>query len=446
MSDGFTILFAADGRVACSASNRVDWLEGVSDWRTADKSELAQQSCQTLHTLGCRRHPVVLALASIDCLAESFQPEPGIRKDRQALRYAFEEHLPLDAESIAADFVFSDSSVLGIATRVSPLDEFLEQLESCGIQVHFVTPAALLIWTFLEQQLAIPAQAVVIVGSESSVDVWRTANGQIVDWSFWNGSRSSWAVELDSMLIEHGLPESLVIVNCEPQVAEQLSSVAADHDQDLVVSCANLDLEMSRVLDQVSSMQFEPLINLRRDGLAPVDSRRAVRSSLNAFVAVCMLALVALNAITWWRISEIEAVETGVRREQQHLFAELFPQQRRPRSIERHFRSELTRLRQVRSSTDLLNSMTNPLDKLWDVVASSPQPVDCEITDIDISATDIIVQGRAASLDATSDFSAALESRGYTVDVPDINRLEDGRIDFHLYASPVPLPNPSDLP
>lgn len=87
----------------------------------------------------------ILLLPSTQCLCAAI-PMAGLptRQRGQAMLYRFEEKLPVAAEDLAADFIVSENSALGVGIERRLLDPLLDGLRGAGVRLRGACPASLL--------------------------------------------------------------------------------------------------------------------------------------------------------------------------------------------------------------------------------------------------------------------------------------------------------------
>ncbi len=102
------------------------------------------------------------------------------RRGREtALGFRLEEQLPLAIEELTADFVEDAEVCLGVAVETKKIAAIVDSLESRGISVTSICPAALLIAQYLASE---DADAVLIF-QQNHVDFVCLKNSVIRDWT-----------------------------------------------------------------------------------------------------------------------------------------------------------------------------------------------------------------------------------------------------------------------
>ena len=99
-----------------------------------------------LAALGDVGSSVILALPSAWCLSATVSTEGLDRSSRRrAMGFCLEEHLPIAAEDVVADYVTADDgTAMGVCAEFVKLEAIVTALEAVGLRVRHVCPAALL--------------------------------------------------------------------------------------------------------------------------------------------------------------------------------------------------------------------------------------------------------------------------------------------------------------
>ena len=113
--------------------------------------ELATCATLMIRAAGLKNPHVVIAPSSTACFFVKLTPSDDIdARDRAALTYELEDHLPIDAESMVADFVKIESpaEIAGtfgsLAIPIHPWHEIVEAFESADLPVRSIVPSAVL--------------------------------------------------------------------------------------------------------------------------------------------------------------------------------------------------------------------------------------------------------------------------------------------------------------
>src|SRR5947208_10731970 len=108
-------------QIATVTGGRVGFHDMLPPEADVAVQDIAQHLAEEFRRLGYTGQPVMLALASADCLAATIDVAGLPRSDRKAMLYRLEEKLPVAAESVVADFAVADSHALGVCVRKEPV-------------------------------------------------------------------------------------------------------------------------------------------------------------------------------------------------------------------------------------------------------------------------------------------------------------------------------------
>src|SRR4051812_10805064 len=140
---------------------------------------------------GLARSPVVLALRSHDCLCAPVDTRDLPNRQRgQAMLYRLEERLPVAAEELAADFADAGGeSALGVGVEHRRLAPLVAAVQSAGLRVAAVSPAAMLAAQHSadamrpgDQAAKADAELLLMSDAPGSADLFVLAGGMPVAW------------------------------------------------------------------------------------------------------------------------------------------------------------------------------------------------------------------------------------------------------------------------
>src|SRR5438105_3585796 len=141
---------------------------------------IAQRLAEELRRLGYTGQGVMLTVGSSDCLASPIDTAGLPRGDRKAMLYRLEEKLPVAAESVVADFAQKGGHALGVCVREDVLAPLVHSLETFGVAVQSISPAALLTARQLAEDGG--SQILLIGEDEANVNVIAIRDGVPLSW------------------------------------------------------------------------------------------------------------------------------------------------------------------------------------------------------------------------------------------------------------------------
>lgn len=451
MKEQFT-LFVGEGawRVAVVRDRQatIHPLTMAPDASLAIRVETARQQ---LGTLGHTGQPVMLAIPSTWCLCATISTENLERSGRhRAMAFRLEEHLPLSAEEAVTDFLdLGGSTALGVCARLSHLQSLVSALESAGIPVRHISPAALLAagWVIGQHPEidAVLDRCEEGEGADSAgYDLIELTRQRPTHWWWLASDDGATRERLQNLAAERegklrlatvGLDETSLGLDRGMAGIEHVPMRSVDDDQAAALHAAG-------ILDGTAA----PWIDFRRDQLAAPDSFQIYRRPLAWLAAAAVLLLVGLIAITQWRGRQYEALGLEYADKQADVFKSAMPNQRVPISIKARLLSEKQRLSGLggkgtgdESTGDL--ETDSALIHLRALLASLPQDVRCRILDLTIQPDLIRIDGQAQSHVDAERITAALRDTGlFEVEPPKTQALKDRGVSFAFTAKPREAP------
>src|SRR5688500_4342021 len=191
----------------------------------APVERIAELAAGVTRRAGYRGEPVILAIPSAWCFAASISTtDLTRRRDHRARLFRLEEKLPLAAEEVVADFIDAGERSLGVCARLDQLRPVVEALESQGVAVESVAPAAL-----LAVQAASQASAcgVVLVAEAGAVSVITLRDGRPVAWSVARDCA-------DDLRLHVGLARHSAGIDDDPRSLDDLYGAASRAGRDVL--------------------------------------------------------------------------------------------------------------------------------------------------------------------------------------------------------------------
>jgi type II secretory pathway component PulL len=362
---------------------RIATVEG-SSVRWTDCSSDASAIASALRATSYRGEPILLALGAMMCLPAPIPLEGIGPRDRKAMLFRLEEQLPIAAEEFVADFVIHDDRALGVAVRLDLLKSLVTALESEGVRVASVTPAAMLALAAMN-----PSDGVVRIREEDRVNV---------------------------ISLEHGAP---VRWNLVPATDTEIREI---------------DDSAARQGAKVLSGAARPILELRRDALAPADRLDSVRGALNlllASAAVLLLALAGAELALAHRYDSAASAFEGALAGDFHSAFPGWETANIPAVIE----SEHSKLAATDTTKLPPEARRSALRTLRDIVASLPSNGAFVVDRMTFEDTSFELEGHATSLQDVDTLAKSARTAGMDVSPPQSRREDDGRWSFTVRGS-----------
>ena len=377
---------AVDARVADVAAEPGEPIDRV-----------APLAAEWLRRAGYHGEPVLLTIPSAWCVCASI-PLDGLprRSDPSARLFRLEEKLPLAAEDVVADFIDAGNHALGVAARVEQLRPVVDGLESNGIAVESIVPAALL-----------AAQVHAPRGDSSIVRIDEDGVTNLI--TFRAGTPVAWSVA--------PAPEAEMHV----EIARHLSGATqvVEPDEPLASAAARAGRDALRG-------RLKPWIDLRRDALASPDRLRASRRALNAAMAAAAVMLIALGAALLVRANRYEATTHDDERQLVDRFRAEFPGWPVPPSVGAVIDSEHRKLASQQLGAARQASAESALRTLVRVLGALPPGGRVALERMTFDDRGFVLDGRVAAPAELDAISASIRAADLRVAAPQAQRDEGG--------------------
>jgi hypothetical protein len=400
MAQGGFILFIGAGD---EPAWRVAPVVGDGPAMTVEPSPESIRSA--LGRLGYRGEGVVLAIPSSWCMAVTIDLVQMGARDNRSMTYRLEEHLPLAAESVVADFIVGDGKALGVCARLEAVGDAIAALESQGITVRSVAPAVLL--AALQVARASKDDVILRLAEGSHVNLIALRNGLATSWVM--ADPRDMALHLDVMSLESDA--LLPLRELSPDGVEQAARGQA-----------------RRVLEGREVAWGE----MRRGPLAGADRLRGHRKALNAALAAAAVLLLACSGAMLWRAHQYDRAARENEAALASEFGRAFPGWAVPANVKTVIESERRKAlalaedapggaRSGSATRTLHNVLTQlPTDERWTIQRMMFEDDLFEI------------EGKLRAADALDRFAAAVRRTGMTVAPPESQKAADGLWSFTL--------------
>jgi type II secretory pathway component PulL len=409
------------------------------EW-SGDAAALTATVREALDELGYGGEAVALGLDSGRVYAAQVASDGLPRKGRrEALAFRLEEHLPLDAEGLTADFLPAEGGrALGVAVETQGLRAILDALAERGVAVDAVCPTALLaLWQALRGQ-NVPAD-LVIVADEHRADIFRLVDGRPVAWTTAPAEAQALVRAVQADLLAHPTdgadPEMLIAGPLPETLAETLrrETGLALHrtaeDTPVVALAAAAAAPLLRE-------EGAGWVNLARGALARPDRLARVHRPLKAVLALGLALLAVVAAGAAWRTWQYECEADRLVEAQRGVFARLYPNTAVPVGVRRWLASEDARLAGVSGAGAVVPEPHAAIERLRQVVAGLPADLRLRVVDVRIDPAEVYVEGQARSHADAEKIGRGIGGQGLAMDPPRTENLAGGGVAFTLVGRP----------
>ena len=394
----------------------------------------------------------------------------GGRHRRQALLFALEEALPLDAEAIAADFLESGGHALGVAVEAERLEPIVRALEEAGLSPGAIVPSTLLIHAALPAAGEIDIECVAdpltaAPGENPALDLLVRQKDQLRRWR----RVAPHARALELAVRQEGVLQGVGVgvgVSGHAALRLRATGVGTDLLEVLRSIPGTVGVEAAgaeeagpamepllKGIERVSRGQSPP-IDLRRGPLAPRDRLQAVRRPLSAAIVALLVAVACGIGGLLYRGHLYEQRAQGERLAIEAVYREAFPGRDVPPAVLSRLRGQAREARGLtgRGGPPGLGGGAAPdrpsaFTTLTSVLMAVPEDLRIRVLEIHVEPDRIDVDGQARSHGDAERLAASLRViPGWRVDPPSTQTLRDRGVGFTLTATRVSTLPPREEP
>ncbi|MCY2926018.1 MAG: hypothetical protein NT031_11370 [Planctomycetota bacterium] len=400
-----------------------------------------------LAALGDVGSSVILALPSAWCLSATVSTEGLDRSSRRrAMGFCLEEHLPIAAEDVVADYVTADDgTAMGVCAEFVKLEAIVTALEAVGLRVRHVCPAALLAAAEAVKEHG-HVDAVLIGGAgepgepaEAGYDFVELRKGKPVRWWWLGPDAAAIQDRLSAWAATAGEAKRLALIGPDAPMRKALLSAGAVESVDMKIA---RDEAAARYQASAAKTGESLWVDLRCGKLAAPDRFEEYRKPLAALGAAVVLLLACLAGAMLWRGQHYAAQTRQCVQQQVRLFKEVMPNQPVPGSIKDRLGSERRKLVALGGQADEGGAagpgqQVSALLRLRDVLKALPGQGRYRLLDLNIQPDLIRLEGQVQN-HADADVAAAgwRQSGLYDVEPPKTQALKERGVGFAFTAIP----------
>ncbi len=407
MSRPTFILFAGDANwLAGAIIGGAPRISEIALPASATPDQIAVQCAQSLKQLGHGASPITLAIPSNWCVCASVRTEDLPKADYKSLVYRLEEKLPWPAEAVTADFIRRENNALGVCIKTDRLRPLIDALESHGIPVQIITPAALL----AAAGQAISDTSLLMLRSAHQVDMLVMQDGKPTAWSI--ATTDELDIELQRNFLSLDLPPDT------PQI--KVSEPDA------------LALATAQSLTQSGR---EPWINLRRNDLAAPDKLRLHRRAFNALLSSAAILLITLTGVFHFRSHQYRQQAIQSSDQLSGAFSRHFPAWEVPANIKAVIESEHRRLISSPSADLPAEATSSALPTLYSLLAHLPPDTSINVQRLTANSDSLDLEAQLRSYEDADLIAAAARKAGLEVPPPQVRKEANNLWSLTLHAT-----------
>jgi len=435
----------------------------VADESGQPETGWADRVAAALGELGYDGRGICLGLPSemvfigqVDCTG---LPRRRRRNRSTAMLYRLEDHLPLDAEGLTADFLPPvGGRSLGLAAETDRVRDLVDALAASGVETECVCATALLAAWSAARDLPEDCRYLV-TADDRRADLLRLSDGRPVAWYSAPADGPLLVQSLRADLLgagagdtgdtgDEGAPHLAVAGRLDDDTAAQLAREVR------VVAASTGDATVLDMAAQAAAVRLagRPAgwVDFRRDALAAGSLIEGLGAPLKAAALLALVLLATVAALCAWRAMRYDAQAARYERRQATLYQELFPSGEVPPGIRSRLESQRSRLAALRGEGDETPGDVSALESLRAVAAGLPANVRLRVTELHLAPASIRIEGQARSHGDAETVARGLrmgeaEGRGpFDIDPPTTEHLARGGVAFTLTGRPAaPQPKPA---
>jgi hypothetical protein len=401
------ILFAGDANWRVGAiSGAAARITEIALPPSATADQIAAQCAQSLKQLGHGASPITLAIPSNWCLCASIRTDDLPKADYKSLLYRLEEKLPWPAEAITADFIRHEKSAMGVCIKTDRLRPLIDALESHGIPIQIITPAALI----AAAVQAVSDNSLLFLRSADRVDLLVMQDGKPAAWSIAMTDESD--VELQRSVLFLDLPPNTPQINVNEPNA-------------LALATAQSPAQTGR----------EPWINLRRNDLAAPDTLRLHRRAFNALLTSAALLLITLTGVFLFRSHQYQQQAVQSSDQLSRAFSTHFSSWEIPANIKAVIESEHRRLVTSPSADLPPEATSSALPTLYSLLAHLPPETSINVQRLTANSDSLDLEAQLRSYEDADLIATAARKAGLEVPLPQVRKEANNLWSLTLHAT-----------
>lgn len=411
----------------------------------APASAWAQAARVALVEAGRSPGQTVLALPSSWCLTAAINTEDLERGHRRrAMGFRLEEHLPISAEQVVADYIaYAKDEALGVAIDHDRVEPIVAALEAEGFDVRHICPAAMLATAAATERESALNATVMASKHEDAViyDLVELDRAKPVRWWWSADDADDIAGHLQQIASRAAGPAVAFIGPSEARLAVVRDGVDVSWQPVRLDDADHAATEMGL---KVLAEQAVPLVDLRVDRLAVANRYAVYRRPLLFAAAAVALLILSVCFAAQWRGRSYEQIERSLAQKQVDIFNATMPNQRVPSGgmIKRRLVSEQRKFADLSGQAadgqaGDVALRADALTDLYRVLRALPTDLRFRILDLNFEPDMVRLDGQALSHGEAERIATALRQTGrYDVEPPKTQALKDGGVSFIFTARP----------
>ncbi|HSI33021.1 MAG: hypothetical protein ACAI43_00405 [Phycisphaerae bacterium] len=406
-----------------------------------------------LSSHGYRGQPVMVALPSGWCMAAAVSTDGVPADDRAALAFRLEEQLPVAAEAFTADFVLptgtNSFSALGVAVPNDRVTPVVAALESVGITVQSVTPAAVLaleaclarvrgLMALRETRAPVVGADVGVAETPAAIVALPDEGGRVSLFSLADDCPTAWVtseatpdqLELHLTLLRLELPDDAPVLTCGLPAGG--GAWPAGIELHPAVSPTELAGLVGALAHDVLSGRRVPRVEFRRGALATGDPLRLHRRAINLALISAAGFFLVVAGFLFYRGTLYDRLATSHEAQLANEYRQAFGGQSVPPGVRRVVESELRKLTTAGATALPAEARQSALKLMRDVLSGVDAAAPVSFERLSFSDTGFEAEGRCKSPEDLTGLITASKAAGLEVPPPQMRKAEGNAWTFVL--------------
>lgn len=359
------------------------------------------------------------------------------KQRRSAMLFRLEELLPMDVETLTADFLPPvGGRTMGAAVQTDRVRGLIDALADQGFDVEAVAATSLLaLWELGRGEAESDYAMLALPGG---VDVFRLQQGNPTAWY----TLGDGAAELERCIRADALagpadakrPTARLLVEpgCEIADLENIKDISIERREDLTPLQA-----AGRAVERRLAGEEAGWVNFLRDQLESISPWGRLGGLLRVAAVLAAVAIVVFIAAMYWRGHRYDAAAREYLDEQETIYTRLYPTGKMLSGgmVASRLESEWRRVAGTSGASAELPERISALETLRRVMESLPDELQVRIDQLRVSPSEVTLDGQTQSHGDAEILSGALDAAGFVVEPPE-TRIEGDGISFTISARP----------
>lgn len=419
-------------RAATVLNGACNWLD-VEFAIDSPDAEARTTFVSALEKSGYQGQGTTLLLSSEQCLAATFPAHTrGAAGRGEALSFALEEHVPLAAEEMVADFLHAGPHVVGVGVDRNRIFELVERLQQAGVMIESITPAALLAHAQLPTSGHSEHAYLIVWQNQDTIDLLLVASRHVTRWNTLPAEADCLAIELRQLEHENKLPKLVLACDLNDVLVQSIRKVAPEAEiQEHAVSLLALAAIHA---EQRHLGEVDVGIELAQGQLGACDPLRTLRKSLQAATIALAIFLVVLAICCTWRATRYEALAENITQQKKDLFRQAMPGKRVPRGVLRRLQREHEQLAGLVGQAAGLPTRESALVSMRDALLALPEDMRFRLLEIVVHQDRVTLDSEVRRHGDADRLAGALRNHGFEVQPPHTEQVSSKTVSVRLVA------------